>query len=493
MGLTLKLTLIQRVTAYSIAVALVAVAALAVVGFSYVELKDNATHAQSIALIDKATVDVARGVGELVLTEGSKSARELVKRSTKSLSDNLGLLDSADPKVSEAASAWTSTQADLSKMMALKGVGPTDDDTLILFGSLQTKTDALMTLLEGMRNDSDFLSQKTLKRSFTSLGIALTLVVLLVVASGLLTRSTLARRVGGDPAQVVAVFKEVSSGNLAGVLHVSANDQDSILAETLKMRDALRTIVMDVRGRAETISDVSAQSVLATSVVVEQSQAVSSELAESARAVQAASQSSSQTYGHAKSAQQAVQQASRSAEEGGAVVAKVVENMRNIGASSKKISEIIAVINGIAFQTNILALNAAVEAARAGEQGRGFAVVASEVRALAQRSASAAHEIKSLIDASVGAVRDGQEHVENAGRTMEGIVAGVTEVNALIEGIFQSVSNQDQTLKGLAMSVQNVESLNQIQLDSVDSVSDVAGKLQGQSIKLMELVEHFRA
>ena len=195
----MKLTLVQRISAYSAAVALVAIIALIAVAGSYLRLKANATHSHTIVSIDKAAVDVARGLGELVLTEGSKSARELIEHSSKTLSDNLVFLSSNDVKASEVKLAWEEIQGKLLKLTSLKGVGPSDDDSLILFGSLQSKISTLVAMLDVMKVEAEQQSEIMLRQTFIGLGVALSLVVVFVVVSGWITRSTLNRRVGGDP------------------------------------------------------------------------------------------------------------------------------------------------------------------------------------------------------------------------------------------------------------------------------------------------------
>ena len=194
----------------------------------------------------------------------------------------------------------------------------------------------------------------------------------------------------------------------------------------------------------------------------------------------------------AQLASQLAANASAVAERGGAVVAQVVATMQEINASSKKISDIVGVIDGIAFQTNILALNAAVEAARAGEQGRGFAVVASEVRNLAQRSAQAAKEIKSLIDESVGKVESGARLVGAAGTTMTDIVQSVQQVTTTINEITASASTQSAGIAEVNQAVGNLDQMTQQNAALVEQSAAAAQSLREQAAQLTQIVAAFK-
>ena len=199
-----------------------------------------------------------------------------------------------------------------------------------------------------------------------------------------------------------------------------------------------------------------------------------------------------QSADSARQANQLAASASETAARGGAVVGQVVATMADISASSKKIADIIGVIDGIAFQTNILALTAAVEAARAGEQGRGFAVVASEVRSLAQRSAEAAKEIKGLIGASVGKVQDGSKLVADAGRTMTEIVGSVQRVSDIIGEITAAAAEQSDGIGQINGSVNQLDQMTQQNAALVEESAAAAESLKEQAVRLSEVVATFR-
>jgi methyl-accepting chemotaxis protein len=315
---------------------------------------------------------------------------------------------------------------------------------------------------------------------------------LLLVISGIgyvVARGVL-RQIGGEPSEAMVVMSEVARGNLAVDLH---NPQPgSLLAALSDMLGSLRGTVAQVRQSTDSITTASTEIATGNQDLSSRTEQTASNLQQTASSMEQLTGTVKQTADSARTANQLASSASASAAKGGEVVAQVVATMDEINASSKKIADIIGVIDGIAFQTNILALNAAVEAARAGEQGRGFAVVAGEVRSLAQRSAQAAKEIKSLIGASVERVETGSKLVQDAGSTMAEIVADVARVSDIIGEITAAASEQSDGIGQVNTAVTQLDQMTQQNAALVEESAAAAASLREQAQKLAAAVAVFR-
>ncbi|WP_348696903.1 methyl-accepting chemotaxis protein [Duganella fentianensis] len=291
----------------------------------------------------------------------------------------------------------------------------------------------------------------------------------------------------------VKVAETVSSGDLTSDIQVQSDDEAGKLMHALKtMNGNLVNIVGQVRNGTELIANASSEIAHGNLDLSSRTEQQASSLEETASSMEQLTSTVRFNAEHAREANQLANVASEIASRGGAVVGEVVQTMGAINESSRKIVDIISVIDGIAFQTNILALNAAVEAARAGEQGRGFAVVASEVRTLAQRSAAAAKDIKSLIDASVQNVTLGSELVDKAGATMHEIVDSIGKVTAIMSQISNASEEQSLGIAQVNDAITQMDQVTQQNAALVEEAAAAAESLQEQSGKLHELVAVFK-
>jgi methyl-accepting chemotaxis protein len=326
----------------------------------------------------------------------------------------------------------------------------------------------------------------------TVLTVSSSLIVLAVVAMVLLGRAVSASIV--EPLQAAERFAgRVRDGDLTGDLGVRGSDEAASLSQALvDMQGSLQKIVGNVRQAADSIQVASSEVASGNQDLSHRTEQTAASLQQTASAMNDLTTTVNQTADSARTAAQLAGSASTTAERGGAVVSEVVSTMERINHSSRRISDIIGTIDGIAFQTNILALNAAVEAARAGEAGRGFAVVAAEVRNLAQRSAEAAREIKSLIGASVESVDAGTRLVADAGTTMGEIVSAVQRVADIIGEISAAAGEQSSGIGNVNTSVVQLDQATQQNAALVEESAAAAHSLREQAQKLAEVVSTFR-
>ena len=319
--------------------------------------------------------------------------------------------------------------------------------------------------------------------------VALALVTALGGCVGWLLTRSVVRPLGA----AVSVAHKVAAGDLTTRIAVDGKDEPALLLEALRaMQDNLENVVSGVRSNAQGVASASAEIAQGNADLSLRTEEQAASLDETTASMQQLQATVQQNASSAQRANELARNGAAVAQRGGDVVTQMVAVVQGIQDSSRRIADIIGVIDSIAFQTNILALNAAVEAARAGEQGRGFAVVASEVRNLATRSAGAAREIKELIQTSVERVQTGSDLARNAGTTMTEVVASIQGVSALMEEISQASAAQTSDMRRVTQAIVRMDEATQQNAALVEESAAAAGSLSGQARQLVEAVEVFR-
>lgn len=318
------------------------------------------------------------------------------------------------------------------------------------------------------------------------------LLVALLAGFGIVIARSILRQLGGEPGYVSALTERIARGDLGGAIDIQANDRSSMLYDIGAMRVTFANIVRDVRAGSESVATASAEIAQGNNDLSARTESQASALQQTAASMEQLNATVQHNADNAAQARQMAIEARDVAAQGGQVVGQVVDTMRGINEASRKINDIIGVIDGIAFQTNILALNAAVEAARAGEQGRGFAVVASEVRSLAGRSAAAAKEIKQLIDASVERVAKGTTLVDQAGSTMTEVVGSIVKLAEMVGEISAASREQSQGVSQVGEAVTQMDQVTQQNAALVEEMAAAASSLKAQANDLVQTVAVFK-
>ncbi|MBJ7222120.1 MULTISPECIES: methyl-accepting chemotaxis protein [unclassified Brenneria] len=387
----------------------------------------------------------------------------------------------------------------VNKSISVGMSGQLEETRNILFGELQDAQDGIFNALGEMVTYQATLTIDTANASEhqarTAGSLMLIIAALVALLGGLVAWGItykIKKQLGGEPTYAVEIAQQVAQGNLALEVQLRPGDTSSVLAAMAAMRDGLSHTVNQVRQSSESIATGAGQIAIGNTDLSQRTEEQASNLQQTAASMEQMHTTIKQNTDTVTMASELANAASATATKGGTVVSNVVATMGDISASSRKIGDIIGVIDGIAFQTNILALNAAVEAARAGEQGRGFAVVAGEVRSLAQRSASAAKEIKDLIGESVQKVENGSHLVNEAGTTMGEIVEQVRRVAELLGEIGVTTREQSQGISQVNDAVNQLDEVTQQNAALVEESATAADSLSDQARRLVELMSTFR-
>ena len=363
------------------------------------------------------------------------------------------------------------------------------DDMFAKFDAAHTTMFKLLDMQRVLGSNEYKAAHQAYQELLTVSNSMIVLGLILAVIAGLLLIRAIIRPLN----EAVAIANAVASGDLTTRIEVNSTNETGRLLQALKtMNDNLLDLVGKVRNSTESIATASSEIASGNSDLSHRTEEQASSLEETASSMEELTSTVKQNADNARQANQLAVGASEVAMKGGAVVGQVVQTMSSINDSSKKVVEIISVIDGIAFQTNILALNAAVEAARAGEQGRGFAVVATEVRTLAQRSAAAAKEIKELINDSVTKVDEGTKLVDEAGSTMDEIVTAVKRVTDIMSEISAASQEQSSGIEQINQAVTQMDEVTQQNAALVEEASAAAESMKEQSKVLTQAVSVFK-
>src|SRR5450830_549028 len=395
----------------------------------------------------------------------------------------------------DAAKAIDTFLTEHPKIIALSRQEKNEEARALLKGQSTVSYRTMIELIDKLAAVNDHgsdISTNIASTTFTSARLWIVAMLVLCIVAAMTLAMLVARIISQPLTEAVSVAQQVADGDLTADIRQNSTDETGQLLGALKlMNDNLLRIVGNVRRGTDTISTASSEIASGNMDLSSRTEQQAGSLEETASAMEELTSTVKQNADNARQANQLAVSASEVAVQGGNVVGQVVNTMGSINESSRKIVDIISVIDGIAFQTNILALNAAVEAARAGEQGRGFAVVASEVRSLAQRSSAAAKEIKTLIDDSVQKIDTGSVMVDRAGKTMEDILISVKQVAELMREMAKSSEEQRNGIEQASVAVGEMEGLTQQNAALVEEVAAAAESMRDETERLNGVVGLF--
>jgi len=494
-----------------------AVSGVGIWGMSNINERDQALYDKEllgVSTLKQSTIEmlyIGRSVRNVLLAPSEERRAVSFERIQKNMASLQGNLTKVETmvhteqgkalleKVRRLLPEYQATVEQIISIAKREGVGNSRESSEYLFGTFSKKVNEMDQAMLDLVTLKETNAKKSVDANLAAFHETSTLLIALTIASlfvgvglGVLIARSLMKQLGAEPEEAVDLAQTVANGDLTVNIKLKPGDTGSIMAAMQSMQQNLASVISNVRMNAEGVATASTQISMGNTDLSQRTEEQASALQQTAATMDQFGTTVSTNADNAKLANQLASSASQVATKGGEVVKQVVDTMKGIDESSKRIAEIIGVIDGIAFQTNILALNAAVEAARAGEQGRGFAVVASEVRSLAGRSAEAAKEIKTLIGASVERVEHGSLLVDEAGRTMEEVVLSIRRVSDVVGEISSASMEQNTGVSQIGQAVNQLDQTTQQNAALVEESAAAAQSLDQQARELVAAVSVFK-